>query len=111
MSIRRFSNAGVRLESATTRPVVGNSMTSHPKMIFCVSWDAMLSESRVQLFRHAGFSVRSAVGEAEALAACRENADLMVLGHSVPRDTKRLLIQEFHKNHNAPVLSLLRHGE
>jgi len=42
---------------------------------------------------------------------CDENADLMVLGHSVPRDVKRLLIQEFHKNHNAPVLSLLRHGE
>ena len=86
-------------------------MTSSAKIIFSVSWDANLAESRVQLFRYAGFTVRSAVGEADALASCDEKADLMVLCHSIPRDTKRLLIQEFRENHSAPVLSLLRPGE
>jgi DNA-binding response OmpR family regulator len=59
----------------------------------------------------AGYDVVSALYESEALASCNENADLMILGHSVPHEEKRKFIQTFRQHSDAPVLSLLRSGQ
>jgi hypothetical protein len=53
----------------------------------------------------------SALGKQEGLDSCRENADLMILGHSVPREEKRSLVDCFRQHSGAPVLSLLAPGE
>lgn len=60
---------------------------------------------------HAGFKVTSALGKQEAAAKCKTKADLLVLGHSVPRDEKSSIIDCFRKYSSAPVLSLLRPGQ
>lgn len=63
------------------------------------------------LLSQAGYRVISALGPDEARSSCRDDADLMMLGHSVPQDEKRLLIQCFRQHSTAPVLSLLRPGQ
>jgi DNA-binding response OmpR family regulator len=56
-----------------------------------------------------GYSVDSALGRAEAIEHCRTaQADMLVLGHSVPRDQKRDFVDLFRRSNNAPVLSVLR---
>jgi hypothetical protein len=82
------------------------------KRVICISWHATLAETRKLLLRKAGASnVVSAIYEKEARSACQEKADLLVLGHSVPREEKRLLIKYFRQHSSAPVLSLLNWGE
>ena len=78
--------------------------------VLCVSWEDSLAITRILLLRQAGYRVISAVG-AEAQSCCAENADLMVLGHSVPQEQKRVLIEAFRQHSAAPVLSLLRPGQ
>lgn len=78
------------------------------KLVICVSWNEALSKSRELLLRSLGVTVVSGLYEREARSVCQEDADLLVLGHSVPRDEKRRLIHAFRQHSNAPVLSLLR---
>jgi hypothetical protein len=87
-------------------------MTAAEKRVICISWHATLAETRELLLRKAGASsVLSALYEKEARSACQEKADLLVLGHSVPREEKRLLIKCFRQHSSAPILSLLNWGE
>ena len=79
--------------------------------ILCVSWEPTLARTRELLFTASGYKVTSAMGYQEAIERCSTNADLLVLGHSVPRDQKRLVIDCFRKSNCAPVLSLLRFGQ
>jgi DNA-binding response OmpR family regulator len=79
--------------------------------VFCVSWDASLAVTRRMLLSQAGYDVISALGEAEARKFCMRDADLMVLGHSVPQDQKQIFIEAFRQHSPAPVLSLLRPGQ
>ena len=81
------------------------------KRVICVSWNQALAQSRELLLRSLGVTVLSALYEREALALCREDADLLVLGHSVPREEKRLIIECFREHSTAPVLSLLQSGD
>jgi len=79
------------------------------KRILCISWDATLARTRELLLISEGYSVNSALGRLESVGHCRTTrADLLVLGHSVPRDQKRVFIDLFRQSNNAPVLSLLR---
>ena len=63
------------------------------------------------LLAQAGYIVISALGLEEAASRCRDEADLLVLGHSVPRDKKKAVIQCFRKHSMAPILSLLSGGQ
>lgn len=60
------------------------------------------------LLTQAGYRVISALGKEEAASRCQTNADLLVLGHSVPRDEKQKVIKCFREHSKAPILSLLR---
>lgn len=81
------------------------------KRVICVSWNEALAKSRELLLRSLGVTVLSALYEKEARSACREDADLLVLGHSVPKEEKRSIIRCFREHSSAPVLSLLRTGD
>jgi CheY-like chemotaxis protein len=81
------------------------------RRVICVSWDPALSLTRQMLLGRLGCRVVSALGEAEALDACRAVADLMILGHSVPRSQKRKVIECFRRHSRAPVLSLISPNE
>jgi hypothetical protein len=81
------------------------------KRVICVSWNEALAKSRELLLRSLGVTVLSALYEKEARSACREDADLLVLGHSVPKEEKRSIIRCFRGHSSAPVLSLLRTGD
>ena len=83
-------------------------MTGH---VLCVSWNPALATTRTMLLKRAGFKVTSALGKQQALKKCKTKADLMVLGHSVPRPEKRSIIQCFRETSGAPVLSLYRPGQ
>lgn len=79
--------------------------------VLCVSWTPALATTRTLLLKRAGFKVTSALGKQQALKKCKTKADLMVLGHSVPREEKSAIIDCFRENSSAPVLSLLRSGQ
>jgi DNA-binding response OmpR family regulator len=78
------------------------------EQILCISWDPTLALTRELLLKSAGYSVQSAWGPEWAVDYCRTSqARLLVLGHSVPREEKRKLIEIFKAQNPAPVLSLL----
>ncbi len=79
------------------------------KQVVCVSWDSSLAASREMLLDNAGYLVVSALGTVDALHKCRQNtnADILVLGHSVPQEEKRKIITVFREHNSVPVLSLL----
>lgn len=81
------------------------------KRIICISWNDSLSKTRELLLQSAGFPVLSGVHEHQARVVCRQQADLMILGHSVPARDKRWLIECFRQHSSSPVLSLLKSGE
>ena len=78
------------------------------KSVLVVSWEQNLARTREMLLRGAGYSVTSAVGRAQAHSQCGYEADLLVLGHSVPPSEKKEVIACFREHSTAPVLSLLR---
>jgi hypothetical protein len=86
-------------------------MTLGPRTVLCVSWNPSLASTREMLLTQAGLLVISALGLAEAISRCRAKADLLVLGHSVPRDKKQAVIKCFREHSKAPILSLLRMGQ
>ncbi len=80
--------------------------------ILSVSYDhSLLTKRRVSLER-LGYEVISAEGFADAVSHRNERFDLIILGHTIPRDEKRIIAAEFVKSgSNARVLSLLRRGD
>jgi DNA-binding response OmpR family regulator len=64
------------------------------------------------LLETAGYSVTSAHAFVSAYQECSHGEyDLIVVGHSVPREDKTVLLAAIRKNGNAPVLSIRRHGD
>ncbi len=61
----------------------------------------------------AGYDVSSAFGFAEALEVCqtRHDFDLILMGHSMPQKDKIALIAALRPKCQAPLLSILRHGD
>jgi CheY-like chemotaxis protein len=78
------------------------------KHVVCVSWESALAQTRQLVLERADYRVTSILGQ-EQLDKLRHitDADLLVLGHSVPRNLKQQAIQAFRQHCNAPVLSLL----
>jgi len=59
-----------------------------------------------------GYTVTSAEGYTDALRKCRASSyDLLIIGHSIPRDDKRAIVDEMRQHCSAPVLALLRTNE
>jgi len=81
------------------------------KTVICISWQPNLAITRQALLTNLGLRVISALGEREARDSCREVAHLMILGHSVPLEERRKLINCFREYNSAPVLMLLLSGE
>ncbi len=82
-----------------------------PKKVLCVSWIPGLALTRELLLTQAGYQVISAVGKEEAMSKRDVKADLLVLGHSLPRDEKLALTQWFKEYSKSPILSLLKPGQ
>jgi DNA-binding response OmpR family regulator len=77
------------------------------KTVLCVSWIPSLATTREMLLTQAGYKVITAIGMDQAVSR-RAEADLLVLGHSLPRDEKQALIQWFKEYSDSPILSLLK---
>ena len=79
--------------------------------VLSISYDVDLLRTREFLLRRMGHSVTSA--EAQASRVCEQHNgkfDLILLGHSIPSEDKRAII-EFLKAYSCPVLVLLRPNE
>ena len=81
--------------------------------VLSISYDVELLRTRELLLRRMGHSVTSAEGLAHVFRVCERHVgkfDLIVLGHSIPPDDKRLII-DYLKGYFCPVLALLRPNE
>jgi DNA-binding response OmpR family regulator len=84
-------------------------MTKH---ILSISYDNSLLRTREMLLRGQGYLVTSALGRTNAIEQCKKgNFDLLILGHSIPSEDKKELIDMFRQHCPSPVLALRRHGE
>ncbi|HKV94662.1 MAG TPA: response regulator [Candidatus Angelobacter sp.] len=81
--------------------------------ILSISYDPSLLTTRHWILEQAGYEVLSALGFAEALEACqtRHDFDLVLMGHSMPQKDKMALFDALKQNCEAPLLSILRHGD
>src|SRR5215467_3214239 len=80
--------------------------------ILSLTFDPALSWTRELLFAGAGFQVVSFREVNAAIAASAgEEFDLIVLGHSIPREQRQSLIKDLRGKCATPVLALTRHGE
>jgi len=78
--------------------------------ILSVSYDEVLLRTRHMLLEREGYDVVSAAGFAASFAKCKEGGfDLFVLGHSIPPQEKRTMVEEFRRTCPAPIISLRRH--
>ena len=79
------------------------------KHVVCVSWIASLAVTRELLLQDGGCEVTSIVGPeyAEKLRDLNQ-ADLLVVAHSVPQQEKQRVLELFRSKSGAPVLSLLQ---
>ena len=77
-----------------------------------VSYDETLLRTRELMLKSAGYTVQSAIGFREAMEACASTADLIIIGHSIPRKDKLELIGCFRDaNPKGIVIALTRAGE
>jgi DNA-binding response OmpR family regulator len=80
--------------------------------ILSISYDDTLLKTRELVLKLDGYDVTSAFGYVQSVAACDGSYDLVIMGHSIPQSDKRAIVAELRKRgSDAPVLSLLRHGE
>ena len=81
--------------------------------ILSISDEPSLLHTRELLLKTRGHSVASALGSDDAGQACaRPGFDLLVVGHSIPKNTKRDLISRFRAtNQQAKVIALTRADE
>ena len=76
--------------------------------ILCVSENKQLPKTRSLMLANAGYQVISALGFAEGMKQCENGShfDLLVLGHSLPPFSSRVLIEAFRRACKAPVIAL-----
>lgn len=80
--------------------------------ILSISYDRSLAATRELLFTSVGFQVYSAPTIDQAIKLCADKKfDLIVVGHSMPMESRRLLIRELRRRCATPLLALLRPGE
>jgi CheY-like chemotaxis protein len=82
------------------------------KRILSVSYEQSLLLTREMLLSDAGFQVTSAKTLRDALECCRKGRfDLIIVGHSIPKNDKQDVVKQIRQLSSAPVLSIRRHGE
>lgn len=82
------------------------------KRVLSLSYDVALLESRQMLLEDQGYSVTSVVGLDAAVDACKHGKfDLVILGHSIPAEHKRRMLEQLRAVCKTPVLALQRSGE
>ena len=82
------------------------------KRVLSLSYDVALLESRHMLLEEEGYSVTSVIGLAAAVDACKHGKfDLVILGHSIPAEHKRQMLDQLRAVCKTPVLALQRLGE
>jgi DNA-binding NtrC family response regulator len=84
------------------------------KKILSVSYDEALLTTRQRILESQGYTVTSAQGVRDALRHCKSTApfDVFILGHSIPREEKETLIEQFRAHRPAAaVVALRRAGE
>jgi len=82
------------------------------KRVLSVSYDESLLTTRQMLLEQHGVEVRSALGFAEAIHLCRtEKFDLAILGHSIPLEDKKLIVDQLREVCRTPILALRRPNE
>lgn len=81
--------------------------------IISVSYDHTLLLTRELMLKGAGHQVTSCLGYEEAVSNCsRVPFDLVIVGHSIPKNDKLNMIAAFrHQNANALIVALARAGE
>src|ERR1051326_4180361 len=80
--------------------------------IISISYDETLLRTRQLVLEQGAYTVISALGLNDALARCSEPADLIVIGHSIPRDDKLDIIHRFRAaNPRGLTVVLTRAGE
>jgi DNA-binding response OmpR family regulator len=79
--------------------------------ILSVSYDELLLRTRHMLLEREGYEVVSTLGLTASLEQCRDGGfDIFVLGHSIPRDDKKQMVNEFRRFCPAPIISLRRNA-
>jgi DNA-binding NtrC family response regulator len=90
----------------------GLETARQPAKILSVSHDQSLAATREMLFTSAGFQVSSALSVDQAIQLCADRKfELIVIGHSIPIESRRLLIEELRARCTTPLLALQRPGE
>ena len=80
--------------------------------ICSISYDETLLRTRELMLESAGHEVTSALGYRDAMDACAASADLVIIGHSIPRKDKLAIIDCFRNaNPQGIVIALTRAGE
>ena len=100
----RLKKARPSLESASRRDT--------DKRILSISYEQSLLLTREMLLSDAGFEVTSARTLRAALECCKKSKfDLIIVGHSIPKNDKRDVVKQIRQLSSAPVLSIRGHGE
>lgn len=82
------------------------------KRILSISYDHSLLDTRELLLKREGYDVTSKHAFVNAFQECSNGKyDLVLIGHSMPREDKTVLVAAIRNNGNAPVLSIRRHGD
>ena len=80
--------------------------------ILSIAYDESLLQTREMILRNAGFDVTSALGFVEAQGLCgKQQFDLVVIGHTIPRNDKLALIQCAKQRGGAATLCLRKSSD
>jgi|ERR1700719_3777116 DNA-binding response OmpR family regulator len=96
--------------------ILGNGKAAEhemaPARILSITYDRSLAATREMLFSSVGFQVFSASTLDQAINLCRRKKfELIVIGHSIPLESRRLLVRELRRRCATPLLALHRPGE
>jgi DNA-binding response OmpR family regulator len=81
------------------------------KRILSISYDRSLLWTRQLLLEQLGYQVFSAEGFAQAWEAAENRSnrfDLIILGHSIPSNDKKVIVTHLRDSCDCPILALLR---
>ena len=120
MATRKTMFEVVKLEEIA--PLLGNAeilgngeradRDKAPARILSITFDRSLAATREMLFNSVGFQVFSASTVDQAIKLCADKRfELIVIGHSMPLESRRLLVRELRRRCAAPLLALQRPGE
>jgi CheY-like chemotaxis protein len=79
--------------------------------ILSVSYDETLAKTREMILPEAGYAVVTVIGLLEAIEACKEHFDLVIIGHSIPEGDSRAIVAALREGGCiSPILSIRRNG-